>query len=183
MNRTTDPNPKPSVLACDPSMRAWGWVVLTPEGIVLDSGCIETLPNTNKTNIRKGDDRIRRISELNVQLLSIIDEHNVRLVVSEQPHGSQSASAAVMIGITAGIMQTICDCFSIPIEWYTEGDAKKAIADKRSVAKDEMIEIAGGLYSLDWHKTKEKNRAVADALAVHYVAMQQSQMIKMMISI
>lgn len=173
------------VLTNDPSMVAWGWAILNIDGVVVDCGAIKTTPSPKKLNVRKGDDRIRRIKELNLELMRIMDKYQPSLILSEQPHGSQSASAALMIGITAGVMQTISDTYHTPIEWYMESEAKKAVSGKRSVGKDEMVVIIQGRYAASfqqnwWKQTKWENQAIADALAVYYAAVNQSELMKML---
>lgn len=169
------------ILTNDPSMTAWGWAVVTPQGKVVDSGAIKTQPSHKKLGIRKGDDRARRITEINSELLEVIEKWKIKLILSEQPHGSQSAVAAVMIGITAGIVQTMGDCLDIAVEWFSEAEAKKAISGKRSVGKDEMVVIAKTKFSnVNWRNTKWIDQAVADSLAVFYVASKQSALIKLL---
>jgi Holliday junction resolvasome RuvABC endonuclease subunit len=182
MNRTKQSTSKRLVLANDPSMTAWGWVVIDPtENTVVDCGTIKTETIGKKMRIRKGDDRVRRIQEINVALRNVLDKYNVSLIVSELPHGSQSAVAAIMIGVTTGIMQTIGACHGIPVEWFSEGDAKMAIAQKRTVEKDEMVTIVAGFYpDVKWTGVKWRDQAVADALAVYYVAWRQSTALKML---
>ena len=48
---------KPTILTNDPSLTAWGWVVLRGNAIV-EAGCIKTESQAKKRRIRKGDDRI-----------------------------------------------------------------------------------------------------------------------------
>lgn len=176
MKRTTN---KPfTILTNDPSFTAWGWAVLSLKGAVLETGCIKTAPSHKKLRIRKGDDRTRRISEINHVLLGLIEKHNIRYILAEQPHGSQNASAAVMIGICLGIMQTLSDVLKIGVEWYGEEDAKKCVLHKKSATKAEMISAIGELYKIRWTWIKYKDEAVADALAIHYVATQQSNTLK-----
>ncbi len=178
MKRTTKTN---YIMVNDPSITAWGWAVLTSSGMVIEVGAIKTEPSNKKLNIRKGDDRSRRIREITSRLIEIIKKYDIKLILSEQPHGSQSATAAIMIGITAAIVQTIGDCFGIAVEWYLEGDCKKAISGRRSVDKDEMVTIVQSKYKgVKWRGIKWIDQAVADALAVHYVAVQQSDLIKML---
>ena len=180
MKRTAKSNTN-YILTNDPSMTAWGWAVVSSKGKVVDSGAIKTTPSNKKLGIRKGDDRARRITEINSELLTIIEEYKIKLIISEQPHGSQSAVAAVMIGITAGIIQTMGDCLDIAVEWYSEADCKKSISGKRSVGKDEMVEIAKTKFSgIAWRNTKWIDQAVADSLAVFHVANQQSALIKLL---
>jgi Holliday junction resolvasome RuvABC endonuclease subunit len=170
-----------NILALDPSLRAFGFAVINAAGEVLETGCIKTEPQYKKLRTRVGDDRCRRISELNNQLLTIIGKHNIQYIVSEQPHGSQSAGSAIMVGITLGIIQTLSDTLDIGVEWYSETDAKKALLNKNSASKKETIEAIKQLYSVKWDNVKYKDEAVADALAVHNVAMKQSNVLKLMI--
>ena len=68
----------------------------------------------------------RRINEINLQLL-VIRRYDIKLILSELPHGSQNAQAAVMIGGVTAIIQTLSDVLDIAIEWYSEQDSKNAI--------------------------------------------------------
>ncbi len=172
-------NKKKHILALDPSLTAFGYAVLDEAGNVVVCGCIQTGSSGKKSGIRKGDDRCRRISEVNFKLLQLIWKYNVVLIVSEQPHGSQSAVSAVAIGICLGIIQTIADTMDIALEWYGEQDCKKHISGKRSVPKDKMIELikeAG--YDVFEKYPKYRNEAVADALAVYLLAKSQSSIIR-----
>lgn len=182
MKRTRKPPPT-TIMANDPSMTAWGWVVLSAEGLVLDAGTIKTEPATKKLRIRKGDDRIRRVSELVQALINIIKKHNVSLILSELPHGSQSAQAAIMMGMVAGIVQTLSIGLNIPVEWYSEQDAKRSLLGKKSASKREIMDRVETWYSqegmMNWRKyVKWQDEAIADALAVYHVARQQSELLK-----
>lgn len=168
------------ILTNDPSFTAWGWAVVDAKGNVLDTGCIKTAPESKKRRIRKGDDRVRRTSEIVQCLLELLQKWDINYILSESPHGSQNASAAVMIGIVAGIIQTLSDTLHIPVEWYSEEDSKKAVLHKRSATKSEMIKAINLKYKVKWVKAQYINEAVADALAVHYVATLQSPTLKFM---
>jgi Holliday junction resolvasome RuvABC endonuclease subunit len=167
------------ILANDPSFTAWGWAVIDMQGSVVDTGCIKTEPMSQKLRIRKGDDMVHRIGEINYQLLKVIAENNIQIILSELPHGSQNAKAAVMIGAVAGIIQTISDCKGLPIDWYSEGDVKKHLLNKRSVTKDETIKAISEKYEVQWTGIKYKDEAVADAIAIYHVAKSQSPLLKM----
>ena len=166
------------ILTNDPSIRGWGWVVIE-NGVVLDCGCIKTEPKAKKLRTRKGDDNIRRINEINTSLLSIIETYGVNYLISELPHGSQSASAAATIGMCLGIIQTISDCKAIGVEYYSEGDAKMNLLGKRAAEKDETIQAIKKLYKISWKGTKYIDEAVADAMAVYHVATRQSATLKL----
>ena len=171
---------EPTILTNDPSFTAWGWAVVSKQGEIIASGCLKTAPESKKRRIRKSDDTTRRASEIIQQLLAIIRRYNVCYLLSESPHGSQNASAAVMIGLVAGIVQTLADTLNLGIEWYSEQDAKKAVLGKKAATKSDMIEAIDKLYEIDWTGTKYIYEAVDDALAVYSVARLQSPTLKMM---
>ena len=166
------------IIAFDPSMRGFGWVLIE-NNQVITAGCIKTNTEAKKRRIRKGDDTVRRINEINQQLLGVITSSNVGLILSELPHGSQNSSAAVMIGVVTGIVQTIGDCLNIPVEWYSEGDAKVSLLGKRSCTKEETIEAVSKLYDVPWEKAKFKNEAIADAMSIYHCAVKTSSLTKL----
>lgn len=167
-------------LTCDPSFTAWGWAVVNRKDEVIDSGCIKTAPDHKKRRIRVSDDRSQRAIEITQTLRRIIQRYNVQFIVSEAPHGSQNASAAVMIGAVLGITVGISVCMNIPIEYYSEQDAKKAVLGKKAASKEEMVSAIHKLYNTKLTGIGYVDEAVADALAVHYVATQQSTALKVM---
>lgn len=167
-----------TILTCDPSMTAWGWAVIHYNGEILYTGCIKTETEGKKRRIRKSDETCQRISEINHILIGLIREHNVNLILSESPHGSQNASAAVMIGAVAAIVQTISDCLGIAVEFYSEQDSKKCLLNKKSATKQETIDAITLLYQVPWANVKYKDEAVADAIAVYHVALHQSTVLK-----
>jgi len=165
-----------TILTNDPSLTAWGWAVIRNDNVI-DGGCIETHPTAKTNRIRKGDDRVRRIHEINIELLRIINANNVNLLISELPHGSQNANAAMMVGITADKVQTIGDCLNIPVEWYSEADAKKHIIGTKKITKDDMIQKIDQLYSIQWLGSKVRDSGLADAIAIYHVAKAYSPLI------
>jgi Holliday junction resolvasome RuvABC endonuclease subunit len=168
-----------TVLTNDPSFTAWGFAVIKDNKII-ETGCVKTAPENKKTRIRKSDDTVRRISEINKILLELIRKHNVDFILSEAPHGSQNASAATMIGIVAGMVQTISDTLEIPVEWYSEMDSKKFVLGKKSAVKSEMIDAITKLYDVPWKKVKYHDEAVADAIAVYHTAVGLSPTLKLL---
>ena len=170
---------KPKILACDPSFTAWGWVVFQNHTRI-DSGCIKTEPEAKKRRIHQADDVTRRASEIIVSLMEIIGEHEVEFIVSEQPHGSQNAKAAVMIGIVTGILQAFSDLWNIPIEWYPERDSKKALLGRISASKAEVIAEVEKVFKDRLSGPKYVQEAIADAMAIYNVAHQHSPTLKIL---
>ena len=171
------------VLTCDPSLTAFGWAIIAANSHVrkvIVSGCIKTAPVSKKLRIRKGDDRMRRVSEITSELLRIIDTYNVQHIVSELPHGSQSAVAAIALGLVNGLLQAVADAKEITIEWYSEQDAKRTVLNKSSCTKAEMIDAINSLFIVQWTGTKYRDEAVADALAIYYTAKKKSPIVKIL---
>lgn len=175
----------PTILTNDPSFTAWGWAVLSLDGKkIITTGCIVTEPKHKKLRIRKGDDNVRRINEIGCTLNQVIDKYNVQYVVSEQPHGSQNANAALMVGGTIGILETICVTRKIGNEWYSESDSKNELLGKDSGTKTEMINaVIHHFPNLKLPKAKYAQEAIADALAVYVVAEKQSTAIRFLHSL
>jgi Holliday junction resolvasome RuvABC endonuclease subunit len=180
MERTKKPQ-EPTIIAFDPSFTGWGYVVMSKAGDICVTGCIKTEPLAKKLKIRKGDDTNRRINQLNGELLSVMKQWNVCAIISEQPHGSQNATAAKMIGIVLGMIQTYSDVFELPIEWYSEGDCKKATLNKRAATKEETVQKMINLYNIEVsQEPKYRKEAICDALQVYHTAKLTGTLIKMM---
>lgn len=174
---------KGTILTNDPSMTAWGWVIIDWQGQVLDAGCITTKPEAKKKRIRKGDDNVRRTGEIVYELKRIINKYNVNYLLTELPHGSQSYNGATMIGRTEGIMETISQVLEIGIEWYSENDAKKFLFGKKAISKNEMVEKVKELLGdkmQKWTNVQYIDQAMADALAIYLVAKNQSSTLKLL---
>lgn len=181
MRRRSDTNqtPSPAILALDPSLTAFGWCVVQ-NNTVVDSGCIKTTPEAKKRRIREGDDRVRRTSELIEILLNVIRKYDISFIVCELPHGSQNSRAAVMIGIVVGMVQAISICEDIPVEWFSEADAKKALLGRISASKAEVIQTIEEKLDVKIKGPKYVREAIADALAIYYVATIQSPTLKIL---
>jgi len=180
MQRTQHNDTHATVLACDPSFTAWGWAILRNH-TVIDSGCIKTSPEAKKRKIRQGDDRVRRTSEIVQTLMKIVEKYKVDFIVSELPHYSQNAKSAIMIGVVMGILQTMSDVGHIPIEWYSENDAKKALLGRNSASKAQVIAAVNQAFETTLTGPKYVQEAVADSLAIYNVATLQSQTLKILL--
>lgn len=168
------------ILSNDPSLTAWGWIIAGFDGVIHDAGCIKTTSEHKKRRIRKGDDTVRRLGVICNALLGKMKVHGVEYVLSELPHGSQSASAAMMIGATTGIMQALSQAKGLGVEWYSENDVKKHLFGRKSVTKDAMRERIAELYDVPWTGVKYRDEAIADAIGVYDTARSHSPALQMM---
>jgi Holliday junction resolvasome RuvABC endonuclease subunit len=169
-----------TILTNDPSFTAWGWAVLDNDANIIDCGCIKTAPEQKKRRIRTSDDRTRRTVEITQELLRLIRKYNIKYILTEAPHGSQNASAAVMIGITTGVLTAISECLEIPLESYNEQDSKKCLLGKKAATKQETLDAIEKLYDVPFTGIAYRDEAIADAIAVYHVAIRLSQTLKMM---
>lgn len=169
------------ILCCDPSIRGYGYVTLDESFNILESGAIRTVKMSKKLRIREGDDRVRRIGEINDILIGIIKSYPIDFICAELPHGSQSAVSAMSLGLVTALTHTLAQAYNIPIEWYSEGDAKKALIGKRTATKNEVIEAVDRLYQVPWTNTGYKNEAIADSLAIFNVAKKNSPLLKLIL--
>lgn len=178
MKRTKKRSSKFRVLSCDPSLTAFGFVIIEDKK-VLHTGCIKTTPSDKKLRIRKGDDRTRRVSEINQILIEAIETYQVSYITAELPHGSQSYDAAVTIGLMAALIQTLGDALDIPVEWFSEADAKKCLfGTYGNITKSEVVYEIDSKYKVPWPNAKYKKEAIADAIAVYNVAYKNSHVIR-----
>jgi len=181
MKRTRNKKPTFNVLCLDPSLKAFGLAVVSlPKEKVRHGECIKTENNSNKLRIRKGDDRMRRVAEIMNRVKDIIDEYSINYIVSELPHGSQSAVAATALGLVSGAVQSMAIALDLGLEWYSEADCKKALLGKNSATKIETVNKIKIKYEVSWPKAMYKQEAIADSLAVYYVAQRNSHVIKAM---
>jgi len=180
MHRTIKPGKNDMfIIAFDPSIRGWGWVVFNQAGLIIEGNAIRTESKSKAKKIRKGDDNVRRVSEIDTALKRVFKKYKIHHIVSELPHGSQNSMAAMTQGVNLGVIQTIGTFLDIGIDWYSEADAKKSVTDRKQITKDDMVIIIDELYpSYHPRGTKWIDQATADAVAVYHVACTQSPTIQ-----
>lgn len=170
------------ILCCDPSLTAFGWAVIENDKVI-EGGCIKTKTSDKALRIRKSDDRMNRVSYIATTLKEIITTHNIKYIVSELPHGSQSAVAAIALGLVNGMLQGLADGLGIGIEWYSEGDSKFYLLSKRSAGKEETINKITTLYGDTWKKKdKASNEAIADSISIYHCAKRCSSAISLILT-
>lgn len=119
-----------------------------------------------------------RIEFIGNKLKEVIEEYEVKFIVSELPHGSQSALAATALGLVSGLVSGASIFSDIGLEWYNEGECKKSLLGKISATKGDIIIAIDNLYNVPWKGVMYHDEAVADAMAVYHTAMKKSPYLK-----
>lgn len=164
----------PLVLGLDPSLTAYGWAVVALEKRprVVAAGCVRTKPDTKSRHTYQADLDGARVDELATGLLEVLDAHEVALVASEAPAGSQHAQAAKALGLAYGLTRAILVARGRHVLTVQAHEVKKAIGGSKSASKGE---VAAGVEQLTgWTSTAKAAPAregEADAVAVALTAL------------
>lgn len=166
------------IIGFDPSLTNWGIAkailnLETLEVKITDISLIST-KKEKKRGIRVSSDRLRRGQELAYGVGQAIQ--NTKIIFSEVPTGSQSASSAFGLGIATGLLSAI----PFPIIQILPVETKLIATGKKTATKAEMIEWAMKLYpDLPWfhfrNKPSLKNEHIADAIAVIHAGLKTDQ--------
>lgn len=129
------------ILALDPAQNNTGYVVFG-EGKVLSTGTIRL-----KTDL-EGVEKAKYLQiEFARELTVIVRQEQPELIVSEFPHGSQSAAAMRGLASVSGVITGICMVESIGLRFFTEYEVKKTLFGRaKGVSKEEMMYRVFGLF-------------------------------------
>lgn len=149
-----------------------GWC-LFDGGTPLESGCIKTKKNAlkfPKSKFRVTKDNERRCNELAAELIQLIKTREPKAVIGELPTGgAKSAAALSQMAMATAIAVIVPPTLGIPSIWSTPIDGKRALLDKSSGEKDEMMWAVRDLYpDILWPKTKNVFEHVADSVASYH---------------
>lgn len=153
------------ILALDPSLTCFGWLVADESGRVANYGAIVTEPESKKRHIYQGDDDARRAALLIGQLGILVRQYGVTAIASEQPAGSKSAVSAKALGIAMAAVVATAEYAGVEIRWVRAVEAKVALTRSKAATKDRMVEFAKH-HGVAFNGTKPCREAVADALGV-----------------
>lgn len=129
------------ILALDPAQNNTGYAVFG-EDKVLSTGTIRL-----KTDL-EGVEKAKYLQiEFARQLMDIVRREQPDVVVSEFPHGSQSAAAMRGLASVSGVITGICLYAKIDLGFYTEYEVKKTLFGRaKGVSKEEMMYRVFGLF-------------------------------------
>ncbi len=132
----------PVLLALDPSITAFGWVVVSLESdpVLVGAGVIETKPAPKKKRGSVAEDDARRVRFIRRELARVFDHYSPAVVAIEVPFGSQTAKAAKALGAAQALAACVVDerlaAQAIYITVHEAGDAI-GVARTQRVAKGE----------------------------------------------
>lgn len=159
------------LLSLDPSKTCTGYVVYDPdENEILESGIFKVEPEDHK---RKTDQYVEEADLYTHFLLDVFLKWGFNHIVTEYPHGSQSATASRALSMVNSIISAFSHLilYKKPIT-YLESDAKQGYFGKRDVSKEETREAMHKEYP-DYKPAlrggdvvKYKDEAICDALLI-----------------
>jgi hypothetical protein len=163
---------KPSLLCLDPSKTCTGYVIydLETEKIVTYGTFKIEAKDEHKRKTDQYADETQVYADF---FLNLFMDYGFDLIVTEYPHGSQSAKASWALSMVNATILTFSHLIlSTPAITYLESDAKRSYFDKNSVSKDEVRQAMAKEFptyepALYHGKVvKYKDEAVSDALLI-----------------
>lgn len=149
------------ILGIDPSLTSTGYSVVDVDiktfkiERVLTVGLITTEPDKGK-KVRASSDALARSRHIARQLRAVIDNHDIKIAVSEVPSGGQSAKAVYAFGIVVGILASL----PIPVIEVSQREVKMASVGVPYADKEDIVRWAVELTAdsdIPWPTTKREN--------------------------
>ncbi|MFP8488761.1 hypothetical protein ACKGJO_06625 [Gracilimonas sp. Q87] len=167
-----------NILILDPSKSATGWVVYDDiEETIIAYGTFKCeISKRQKKELKKTTERNAVEMYLYSRFLEdVCDRYQIEKVVSEQPHGSQSAKASWALSMVVSIITafSVYKLGQAPT-FYLESTCKKSFFDVRFVDKIQTREAMNEMWRSEGYKPEThhgkvvgyKDEAVSDALLV-----------------
>lgn len=166
------------LLCLDIGFRNTGWV-LFGKGSPRHWGCVRTA-KTDRKIIRVSDDNAYCAQFIARALKGIVDDYGCDGVIGELPtSGSKGARPANQMGIALGVVASLVGVMSLPVEWVTPTDVKKAAVGKRNASKEEVMDAVRRKFpKCGFPKTKAEFEHIADACGA-YLASEGSTLVKL----
>jgi Holliday junction resolvasome RuvABC endonuclease subunit len=155
-----------NILCLDPSLRAFGWAVISNNDVV-DGGCIVT---KKVQGAKVSDSDTESLREIAQALKDILSKYPCQKVIFENPIGSKSSRANQSLSFVKGLVISACVFYGVEFTPIKAKSVKKNLTDNKDASKDEILEkVKQNFKSFDKkfaHLPKFKLYAVSDAAAV-----------------
>jgi len=159
------------ILSLDPSKNATGYVIYNLDKMsIVETGVFDA--RTSKTFKRKTEKHQEECRNFSKFLEEIFLKYGFHTIVSEYPHGTQSANASRSLSMVNSVISTFADFFGCELITYLERDAKKNHFGRIKVKKLETIKAMNETFSDFVPPTKNgkpikyKQEAISDALLI-----------------
>lgn len=154
------------IITLDVSLRATGYAVVDasqqPEKL-LQYGYIPTMPD-KKRGGRRTEDDIRRVSQIVLQLRTLLDEWQPGLIVAELPSWSQSSRGAVAQGISLGVLGALRVMNAVPCLWVDPQETKIGATGGRKASKGQVQAAVVRAWPALECRNDDEREAVCDSL-------------------
>jgi Holliday junction resolvasome RuvABC endonuclease subunit len=170
------------VLACDPSLTAFGWAVfsvgVTPAlDDLMECGCVRTAPDGKARHVYQADEDGRRLDEIAEEVLRRLRTWKTALIVAEAAAGSQHANAAKALGMSAGVLRGVAVGYGCRVLTVQAHECRIAAAGSKGASKadveramDARFGCVTGPAGVGAKAAAPVREAVADACAVYAAA-------------
>ena len=129
------------ILALDPAQNNTGVVVMWGAKIM------ETSTIRLKTDLDGVKKWMYLQDAVAKEINALIHEWNIEVIVSEFPHGSQSASALRGLAQVSGVISGVAQAHNLPLHFFTEYDVKRTLfGHAKGVSKEEMMYRVFGIF-------------------------------------
>lgn len=157
-----------AVLACDPSISAFGYTVFVKVGgswEVAAADCIITdsrpLPTKRKVRVTKKHGKVvtpakapppanewdsHRLRIIAKTLVEVVQQYNIKEVRWEDPIGSKSYHANKALSQVKGMMVMLCEALGLVSKSMTAVQVKDRLLGKRDAEKHEVAKVALGAF-------------------------------------
>jgi Holliday junction resolvasome RuvABC endonuclease subunit len=135
------------ILAIDPGFSDLGYAVVLlgsrrHEDVVEKMGLIRTSPPTRKQRqIRAADSMMGRSRIISDSLASLMDDYGVVAVCIEEISFVRSSSTMAKLGMTYGVIASLCADRAVPLFQVSPQEAKEAVTGRRTASKEAIKDV------------------------------------------
>jgi Holliday junction resolvasome RuvABC endonuclease subunit len=162
----------PVILGLDPGLAATGWAIgVKRQGMLCVTAAGVCRTSIDRAAERAGDDNMRRVGELFVELRNTCDLFSVQAIATEGisvvvPKGGRpQPMMAIRQGLVFGVVAAVAGNLGVPLIQVYPQRLKKRVAGNPKASKEEVIAAVRAAFpDLVWPKQKTLHEHQADAV-------------------
>ena len=131
----------PVILCLDPAFRHLGVTVISllmASEEVVHASVVCTEKQNKKAKVLAADDNHRCSQELAGHLMAVIKQWKPVLICAESMQGSQNSHAALLQGMSWGVVSAVTRVLNIPVLQTTPQTVKKVLCGRKDASKDDI---------------------------------------------